>query len=199
VRRPPANDASPAPLPPLGDALEFMRLLWAVDHGLHQRSKRMAAALGVTGPQRLVVRVLGRFPGLSAGHLARVLHLHPSTLTGVLGRLQAKGLLTRRADPDDRRRAFLGLSAAGRRLDVDAAETVESIVTAVLARRPPTEVRAARELLAALAAGLDDGLGRTRSATPRDRTAKATGRRREGPGSSRPAGRTPGGGRARAV
>ena len=63
-----------------------MRLLWAVDHGLQTRSKRMAVGLGITGPQRLVLRIVGRFPGISAGQLSRILHLDPSTLTGILRR-----------------------------------------------------------------------------------------------------------------
>jgi hypothetical protein len=36
----------------LGETLEFMRLLWAIDHGLQRRSKQLASTLGVTGPQR---------------------------------------------------------------------------------------------------------------------------------------------------
>jgi DNA-binding MarR family transcriptional regulator len=75
----------------LGPVLEFIRLLWATDHGLQSASKAMAARLGVTGSQRLAVRVLSRCPGLSAGELARILHVHPSTLTGVLQRLQSRG------------------------------------------------------------------------------------------------------------
>jgi len=141
--------------PPLGEALEFMRLLWAVDHGLQSRSKRMAATLGVTGPQRLVIRILGRSPGLSAGQLARVLHVHPSTLTGILRRLERRGLLTRRRDPRDARRAVLGLSAAGRRLDVAAAGTVESVMGDVLGSLPRKRLLAAREVLLALARRLN--------------------------------------------
>jgi DNA-binding MarR family transcriptional regulator len=142
-------------VPPLGEALEFMRLLWAIDHGLHRPSKRMAAALGVTGPQRLVIRILGRSPGLSAGELSRVLHLHPSTLTGILRRLERRGLLTRRPHPRDARRAVLGLSAAGPRLDVATAGTVEAAMTDVLASLPRRRVLAAREALLALARRLN--------------------------------------------
>ena len=163
----PAPRASTAARPPLGEALEFMRLLWAVDHGLQRRSKRMAATLGVTGPQRLALRVLGRFPGLSAGDLASVLHLHPSTLTGVLDRLEAKGLVARRADPADRRRAILGLTRAGRRLDVEAAGTIESVVKAALAARSDGEVRGAREVLSTLAARLAGGDGEERRSRAR--------------------------------
>src|SRR5262245_45581529 len=96
-----------AALPPLGDVLEFMRLLWAIDHGLQSTSKRMETSLGVTGPQRLVIRIVGRFPGVAAGQLARILHVHPSTLTGILKRLEQRGIVSRQADPEDALRAVL--------------------------------------------------------------------------------------------
>jgi DNA-binding MarR family transcriptional regulator len=156
----PANGDVTRALPPLGETLEFMRLLWAIDHGLQRRSKRMAATLGLTGPQRLVVRMLGRFPSLSAGQLAHVLHLHPSTLTGILHRLEQRGWLTRQRHPRDARRAVLALSAAGRRIDVEAAGTIEARMKAVLGALPPARVRAARAVLRALAAGLEDGARR---------------------------------------
>jgi DNA-binding MarR family transcriptional regulator len=120
----------------------------------------MEAALGVTGPQRLVLRIVGRFPGIPAGQLAAILHLHPSTLTGVLKRLERQGWLTRRADPRDRRRALLGLSAAGRRVAQDPAGTVESAVREALAELPAHKTRHALEVLGALAARLEgSGVG----------------------------------------
>jgi DNA-binding MarR family transcriptional regulator len=125
-------------------------LLWAVDHGLQKRSKRMAAVLGVTGPQRLVVRIVGRFPRISAGQLAGILHLHPSTLTGILRRLERRGLLTRHRDPRDGRRVALGLSATGRRLDVEASGTIESVMKGVLATLPRQDTLATRRVLMAL-------------------------------------------------
>ena len=45
----------------------FHALLWAVDHGLTSISKRMERALGITGPQRLVVRIVGRRPASRPG------------------------------------------------------------------------------------------------------------------------------------
>ena len=67
----------------LDGVLDFMRLLWSVEHGLQRSSKRMESELGITGPQRLVLRVVGQFPGLSAGDLAHIVRLHPSTITGI--------------------------------------------------------------------------------------------------------------------
>jgi DNA-binding MarR family transcriptional regulator len=130
VKRPTRPVDTPAALP---DVLEFMQLLWAVVHGLERSSKRMSRALGVTGPQRLVLRVVGLFPGLSAGDLATIMHVHPSTLTGVLQRLTSQRLLHRIDDPRDRRRAILRLTPGGRRVNAVRAGTVESAVAAALA------------------------------------------------------------------
>ncbi|MGH9409800.1 MAG: MarR family winged helix-turn-helix transcriptional regulator, partial [Vicinamibacterales bacterium] len=77
-------------LPPV---LRFMQVLWAVVHGIERASKRMGGEIGITGPQRLVLRIVGLSPGVSAGALAATLHVHPSTLTGVVQRLEAQRLL----------------------------------------------------------------------------------------------------------
>jgi MarR family transcriptional regulator, organic hydroperoxide resistance regulator len=140
----------------LGEVLEFMRLLWKLDHGLQSNSKRMESKHGVTGPQRLVIRLVGQRPGISAGELAGLLHVHPSTLTGVLGRLEARGAVTRRPDPGDKRRALLGLTTKGAKLDKLRSGTVESRVRVILGRLPAPRVRAARDVLAALADALDE-------------------------------------------
>jgi DNA-binding MarR family transcriptional regulator len=116
----------------LPDVLQFMQLLWAVVHGMQRTSKRMTSEIGVTGPQRLVLRVVGLSPGVSAGDVAAILHVHPSTLTGVLQRLIAQRLLTRTDDPRDRRRAILRLTAHGVRANEVRRGTVESAVAEAL-------------------------------------------------------------------
>ncbi len=141
-------------LPPLGEVLDFLRLLWSIDHGLQTTSKRMESTLGVTGLQRMVLRLVGRFPGISAGNLARILHVHPSTLTGVLKRLEDKQLVTRSSDPLDARRALFSLTAKGRMMDVPTTGTVESAVQRSLEKVPQAKIAAARELLQALAGEL---------------------------------------------
>ena len=136
--------------PSLGEVFDFMRLIWALDHGLQSLSKRMQATIGLTGPQRVTLRVLGRCPGLSAGELARILLVHPSTLTGVLQRLEARKLVKRTLDAADGRRAHLALTAKGRRLDVPAMGTVESVVGDVIRRFRRDQVHLASRVLAAL-------------------------------------------------
>jgi MarR family transcriptional regulator, organic hydroperoxide resistance regulator len=135
----------------LGPVLEFMRALWALDHALQSASKRMESRLRVTAPQRLVVRIVGRYPGISAGELSDVLHLHPSTLTGILRRLAVHGLVERQADPGDARRALLTLTARGRAVDALRSGTVEAAVRRALGRVRPAAVQHAREVAEAVA------------------------------------------------
>jgi MarR family transcriptional regulator, organic hydroperoxide resistance regulator len=139
---------------PLGDALAFMQLLWAVAHGLESSSKQMHAQLGVTGPQRLVLRIVGHYRRIAAGQLADILHIHPSSLTGMLKRLEQAELLRRETDPFDRRRALLALTKRGQRLNDQRGGTIEAVVGGALAKVSKPRVVAAKAVLKAIAAAL---------------------------------------------
>ena len=131
----------------LDDTLAFLQVIWRLDHELQTVSKRMQAELGVTGLQRLVLRLVGKNPGISAGHLARTLHLHPSTLTGVLDRLEGQKLLRRTVDKADRRRALLRITAAGTTLLARRGGTVEQAVARLLEQEPEGRIATVRVVL----------------------------------------------------
>jgi DNA-binding MarR family transcriptional regulator len=151
LRRGRASAASPTrPERPLGSVLEFMRSLWGVNHGLESTSRRMKARLGVTGPERMVVRLVGRYPGISAGELAWILRVHPSTLTGLLKRLVRRGLLAREVSSRDARRAVLTLTPRGAAVDRIRRGTVEASVRAALSELPERDVETAVAVLEAL-------------------------------------------------
>lgn len=135
----------------LGTALDFMRLMWAMDHGLQRRSKRMEVEIGVTGMQRVVIRLIGRFPGVTAGRLAELIHVHPSTLTGVLKRVVERGFVGRERDRTDARIARFALTPEGGKIDGSQAGTVEAAVRRALSRLEAAQVDAARVVLLVLA------------------------------------------------
>lgn len=132
-----------------------MRTLWQLAHGLDVRSKWMARHLGVTGPQRLVLRIVGQQPGIGANALASTLGMHPSTLTGIVRRLEDRRLLVRSADPDDGRRVIFELTAKGRKLDGERRGTVEASVRRALARSGDGEIAHTEAVLARLVAELE--------------------------------------------
>lgn len=146
-----ASNEAGAPAAALGSTLDFMRLLWAMDHGLQRRSKRMEVEIGVTGMQRVVIRLIGRFPNVAAGRLAELVHVHPSTLTGVLRRLVDRGFVQRERDRTDARIARFVLTPAGATIDGSQAGTVEAAVRRALARLEPSQVEASRVVISAVA------------------------------------------------
>jgi DNA-binding MarR family transcriptional regulator len=136
------------------EPLEFLSLLWSVDHELHVASKRQRGRLGVTGPQRVAIRLIAREPGIGPGKLAGLLQIHPSTLTGILRRLEEHGYIRRYSDARDARRTLLGLTDKGRTIDGERSSTIEAIVGDALQGVPSTELSAARHVLATLTAAL---------------------------------------------
>lgn len=127
---------------PLGSALDFMRRIWQLNQALEKLSSRMEKRLGVTAQQRLIIRCIGKYPGMTAGKLASVLHVDPGTVSASLRRLEGKGLLERRRDPRDKRRAAIGLTSKGRALDRPADGTVEGAVERLLEGASPEELAA---------------------------------------------------------
>lgn len=136
---------------PIGDTLLFMHQLWELMHSLQVRSKRMARTLGVTGPQRLVIRIVGQFPNITARELATTLGMHPSTLTGVLSRLERMMLITRTIDPADRRRARFSLTPSGRKIDRVRRGTVEAAVGRALSQADAATIEKSSVMLGLLA------------------------------------------------
>ena len=144
----------------LPEVLAFMQGLWAVVHRMERLSKQMGARTGVTGPQRLVLRLIGLFPGMSAGQVASTLHLHPSTVTGVLKRLEQQALLTRALDPADGRRAVLRLTQRGRLAVAGRRGTVEAAIAAAVGRTRADRLAATQTFLEEFARCLDRELDR---------------------------------------
>ena len=132
---------------PLGEVLGFMRALWGLNHALESTSRRMKSRYGVTGPERMVVRLVGRYPGISAGDLARILLVHPSTLTGLLKRLGARGIVKRQADAIDARRALFLLTPKGAQVDGVKRGTVEAAITIALGSLSDRDVQTAATVL----------------------------------------------------
>lgn len=124
---------------PLGGALDFLQHLWRLDHALERLSRRMERDLGVTAQQRLVIRCIGKYPGVTAGQLAELLHVDPGTMSATLRRLQSKRLVRRRRDPIDKRRLALGLTEDGRALDAPTERTIEASVDELLTTSTPAE------------------------------------------------------------
>lgn len=142
--------------PPLGAPLELMRRLWILNHEIERVSARMSRTIGITAQQRMVLRIVGRFPGLPAGRLSSLLSVDAATVSTALARLEKRGLLVRERDARDGRRVVVWLTAAGRTLDVPTRGTVEAAIEAGLSTCSSEEIDVAHRVLEVLATALRD-------------------------------------------
>ncbi len=79
-------------------------------------AKRLARFGGLTPVQLMILKVLQEEGRLTASALSRRVSLTPATLSGLLDRLEERGLLERQRDVQDRRRQWLLISGTGREL-----------------------------------------------------------------------------------
>ena len=142
---------------PLVDALdeEIAGLVYQLGAAMGEYFDRHVREMdvGLTGRQALVLWMAQVNAPLTMGGLARILHLDPSSVTGLVARLEAKGLVRRAAHPDDRRGTLIEVTATGRQLH----RRLEKRLVAArpsIKRMSQQEKRTLRDLLARALEGL---------------------------------------------
>jgi DNA-binding MarR family transcriptional regulator len=80
-------------------------------HGYSNRAQRVG---GLTGPQLWAIKVLSESAPTRVTDLARRMYLHPSTVVGILDRLESKGLTARIRSEEDHRVVDVKLTAKGK-------------------------------------------------------------------------------------
>ena len=111
---------------------EFAFLISDVARLLRNHADQRARQFGMTRAQWAVLARLESNEGLKQSELAEMLDLQPITLTRLVDRLCANGLIERRADPDDRRAKRLYLTAQARPLMDRLAELGQDMMKTVL-------------------------------------------------------------------
>lgn len=119
--------------------------LYSASLAMTKLYKPLLDELGLTYPQYLVMLALWEQEGLMVSELGERLSLDSGTLTPLLKRLEAAGLVSRVRDVRDERRVHITLTAAGRRLR-NRAQRIPSCVVAATQCSLPEIVRLTREL-----------------------------------------------------
>ncbi|MEH0579373.1 MarR family transcriptional regulator [Streptomyces sp. B21-108] len=109
-----SHPTSPSPRP---DALtmEVVELIGEVVARFHEDYEEAAAGHALTGAQARLLSLLSREP-LPMRKLAQKLKCEPSNVTGIVDRLESRGLVERRPDPADRRVKLAAATDEGRRI-----------------------------------------------------------------------------------
>ena len=126
-----------ADLTPSTKATDMLRLdqqlcfaLYSASLAMTKLYKPLLEAIGLTYPQYLVMLVLWEQDGLSVSELGNRLFLDSGTLTTLLKRMEAAGLVTRQRALDDERRVHIALTESSRLLKTHAAQIPGCILNA---------------------------------------------------------------------
>jgi DNA-binding MarR family transcriptional regulator len=126
--------STPNPIFPSDPALlldnQLCFALYSTSLAMTKLYKPLLAELGLTYPQYLVMLVLWEQDDVSVSALGERLFLDSGTLTPLLKRMEAAGLLLRTRSPQDERRVQICLTTAGRELKARAAQVPACVVSA---------------------------------------------------------------------
>ena len=127
--------------------------LYSASLAMTKLYKPLLDELGLTYPQYLAMLVLWERDGLMVSELGERLFLDSGTLTPLLKRLEAAGLVARIRDVQDERRVHVSLTAAGRKLKARAQRIPGCVLAASQCSLPELvqltrQVRGLRERLA---------------------------------------------------
>jgi len=128
--------------------------LYSANLAMNKVYRKLLAELGLTYPQYLVMLVLWEGDGITVSELGERLFLDSATLTPLLKRLQAAGLVSRERGIEDERQVLVRLTSEGRALRSKAKSVPESVFCASGCK--PEQLQAMRRDLEQLRTSLSE-------------------------------------------
>ncbi|HXX33541.1 MAG TPA: MarR family transcriptional regulator [Thermodesulfobacteriota bacterium] len=95
---------------------EIMQSLRRIFKSIQDYSQEVSNKFGITGPQLWVLKIISGNENLSLGELSKRMYLHPSSITGLVDRLEKKGYMLRDRGQEDRRVIKVQLTSEGKKL-----------------------------------------------------------------------------------
>lgn len=89
--------------------IAIRRIIQSID----MHSKSLVKQFGLTGPQLVILKEISQSSEITASDLSRAISLSQATVTGILDRLEKKGLIERKRSIRDRRRSLVEITPAG--------------------------------------------------------------------------------------
>lgn len=131
----------------IAGVFDNLRRVIQVVHGYSNRAQRVG---GLTGPQLWAIRVLSESAPIRVSDLARQMYLHPSTVVGILDRLEAKGLAVRIRSKQDHRVVDVKLTGEGKAIAARSPAVAQGLLLKGLEELPGHDLRVVSEGLESL-------------------------------------------------
>ena len=97
----------------VGAGYRVLLSLRRIAHAMDTHSRKLVTDFNITGPQLLCLYTISKHMPVTLSRLSAQLSLSAGTVNGIIDRLEAKSLITRRRDRDDRRKIWLEPTARG--------------------------------------------------------------------------------------
>ncbi len=94
----------------------ILRALRRITRSIDLHSRDLVSRFGLTGPQLVCLRYIAKQGQTTPGAVAREVSLSQATITGIIDRLVARGLVTRLRGDQDRRQVAISVTDEGRAL-----------------------------------------------------------------------------------
>jgi DNA-binding MarR family transcriptional regulator len=125
-----------------GVATEFLAALSAVRRTARRATRQTWSAEPLPAAQSELLRLVMAQPGISVAEAAGELRLAPNTVSTLVGRLEAHGLLTRHRGLSDGRSVFLTATATAQKRIAGYRDLRAELTAAAMARLDPADVDA---------------------------------------------------------
>ena len=119
--------------------LRILRALRRITRSIALHSRQLAACSHITAPQLICLRAVISLGPLTATAISREIHASPSTVVGILDRLEDKGLVRRERSREDRRIVFVTATEAGIALAKDTPSPLQKKLADALKALPELE------------------------------------------------------------
>lgn len=113
------------PIPANPVISEIMQSLRRVFKAIQDYSQEVSQKYGITGPQLWALKTIDANGSLPLGDLSKKMYLHPSTITGVVDRLEKKGYVVRGRVQKDRRIVNVQLTPQGKKVVLRAPNPIQ--------------------------------------------------------------------------
>ncbi len=115
---------------------QIVRSLRQIARSIDRYNRRFAERTNLTVSQCVALRELRAIGSCTSGELADRVGISRGTATGILDRLESEHLVQRRRGPTDRRRVYISLTRAGRRMASDLQAPFEEPLARLLDELP---------------------------------------------------------------
>lgn len=123
----------------VNDSLCILQSIRRIAQCVGQHSKRLSATHNMTSPQLVALLAISQLGQGTLSSIGRAIQLSPSTVVGIVDRLEEKGLVRRERDTKDRRNVFVRVTVSGQLVVANAPSALPEGFSVALSALPEAD------------------------------------------------------------